>query len=66
VKLEILEYGELFFSNSSEKVKLTYYIDSLHAKWDISSLYLLSFWWLWITAYENPKFKIRILCYNKP
>ena len=28
-------------------VKLIYYIDSLHAKWDISSIDLLSFWWLW-------------------
>ena len=39
-------------------MKLIYYIDSLHAKRDISSLYLLLFWWLWLTADENPKFKI--------
>jgi len=42
-------------------VKLIYYIDSLHAKLDISSLYLLLFWWLWLTAYEKSTFKIRIL-----
>jgi len=27
---------------------------------DISSLYLIWFWWLWLTAYENPKFKITL------
>jgi len=31
----------IYFSNPTWKVKLIYYIDSVHAKWDISSLYLL-------------------------
>ncbi len=29
-----------------------YYIDSLHIEWNISGLYFLKFWWLWLTDNE--------------
>ncbi len=46
------------FCHSFQKVKTIYYIDSLHIEWNISSLYFLTFWWLWLTENENPKFSV--------
>ncbi len=41
-----------YFCHSFQKVKPTYYIDSLHIVWNISRLYFLKFW-LWLTGTEN-------------
>ncbi len=49
----------LFFTqicHSFQKVKPIYYIDALHIEWNISSLYFLTFWWLWLTDNEKTKF----------
>ncbi len=46
------------FCLSFQKVRPIYYVDSLHIEWNISSLYLLKFWWLWLTDNENPKFSV--------
>ncbi len=43
------------FCHSFQKVKPIYYIDSLHIEWNIPNLYMLTFWWLWLTDNENPK-----------
>ena len=40
INLNIVERF-IYFSNSIQKVKLIYYMDSRHTKWNISSLYLL-------------------------
>ncbi len=48
-----------------QKVKPTYYIDPLHIEWNISSLYFLNFWWLWLTDNENPKFSVKIWILQK-
>ncbi len=48
------------FCHLFQKWSPLYYIDSLHI-WNISSLYFLKFWWLWLTDNENPKSKVRIL-----
>ncbi len=36
-------------------MKPIYYIDSLHIEWNISSLYFLKVWWLWLPDNENSK-----------
>ncbi len=55
--IENHEKGQ-YFCHSFQKVKSIYYIDSLHIEWNISSLYFLEFWWLWLTDNENPKFSV--------
>ncbi len=57
VHLKIIEYHEKcqYLCHSFQKVKPIYYIDSIHIEWNISSLYFLKFWWLWLTDNENPK-----------
>ncbi len=56
-KLNIMKSSIFFVTNF--KVKPIYYIDSLHIEWNISSLYFLKFWWLWLTYNESPKFSLR-------
>ncbi len=46
------------FFHSFQKVKPIFYIDSLHIEWNISSLYFLKFWWLYLTDNENSKFSV--------
>ncbi len=46
------------FCHSFQKVKPIYYIESLLIEWNISSLYFLKFWWLWLTDNANPKFSV--------
>ncbi len=46
-------------------MKPIYYIDTLHIEWNISSLYFLTFWWLWLTDNENPKFRVSIRILHK-
>ncbi len=46
-------------------MKSIYYIDSLHIEWNISSIYFLNFWWLWLTDNENPKFSVKIWILHK-
>ncbi len=46
------------FCYSFQKAKPIYYIDSLHIELNISSLYFLKCWWLWLTDNENPKFSV--------
>ncbi len=46
------------FCHSFQKVKPIYYIDALHIEGNISSLYFLIFWWLWLSDNENPKFSV--------
>ncbi len=60
VHLKNLEYHEKgqYSCHSFQKVKPKYYIDSLHTELNISSLYFLKFGWLWLTDYENPKFRV--------
>ncbi len=55
-----IEYHEKvnIFCHSFEKGKPIYYIDFLHIEWNISSIYFLTFWWLWLTDNENPKFSV--------
>ncbi len=47
-----------YFCHSFQKVKPIYYIDSLHIEWNISRLYFLIFWGLWLTDNENQKFSV--------
>ncbi len=57
-KIRISRKRSIFFCHSFQKVKPIYYTDALHIEWNISSLYFLKFWWLWLTDNENPKFSI--------
>ncbi len=41
------------FCHSFQKGKPIYYIYSLNIEWNISSLYFLKFWWLWLADTEN-------------
>ncbi len=41
-----------------QKVKLSYILDSLHVKKNISKVFLFSFWWLELTAHECQKSSI--------
>ncbi len=56
-KIEYHEKGQ-YVCHSFQKVKPIYYIDSLHIEWNISSLYFLTFWWLWLTDNKTPKFSV--------
>ncbi len=53
-KLNIMKNINIF-CHSFQKVNPIYYIDSLHIECNISSLYFLTFWWLWLTDIETPK-----------
>ncbi len=56
-KMNIMKKVNIF-CHSFQKVKPIYYIDSLNIEWNISSLYFLKFWWLWLTDNENSKFSV--------
>ncbi len=56
-KLNIMKKVNIF-CHSFQKGKSIYYIDSLHIEWNISSLYFLKFWWLWLPENENPKLSV--------
>ncbi len=60
--MNIMKRGNIF-CHSFQKVKPIYYIDLLHIEWNISSIYFLKCWWLWLTDNENPKFSVRKLEY---
>ncbi len=53
LQVQYHEKGQ-YFCYSFQKVKPIYYIDPLHIAWNISSLYFLKCWWLWLTDNENP------------
>ncbi len=60
VHIKKIEYHEKvnIYCHSFHKVKLIYYVYSLHIEWNISNLYFLRFWWVWLTDNENPKFSV--------
>ena len=41
------------FCHSYQKVKTKHYKDSYHIEWNISSLYFVEVWWLWLTDNET-------------
>ncbi len=53
------------FCHSFQRVKPKYYIDSLHIELNISSIYFLKFWWLWLANNENPKLEYYIRSIKK-
>jgi len=59
VKLKKFQYCAIVqLFNLKGETNILYWLDT--CQWDISSLYLLSFWWLWITAYKNLEFGVFI------
>ncbi len=49
---------DIILCHSFQKVKPIYYINSLNIEWNITSLYFLKCWLLWLKKNENPKISV--------